>query len=84
MLGGGATYGLMQHQIRGRPVDDMDELVKTDETSDEVVAQAKAAGEAMGKTVVVVKDSPGFATSRLGLVLGLEAIRMVEEGVATV
>ncbi len=37
----------------------------------------------MGKTVIVVKDSPGFATSRLGLVLGLEAIRMVEEGVAS-
>ncbi len=59
------------------------ELVKTDATSDEVVEVSRAAGERMGKTVVVVKDSPGFATSRLGLVLGLEAIRMVEEGVAS-
>lgn len=59
------------------------ELVRTDATAPEVVDAARAAGERMGKTVIVVKDSPGFATSRLGLVLGLEAIRMVEEGVAS-
>lgn len=35
-----------------------------------------------GKTAVVVRDSPGFASSRLGVAIGLEAIRMVEEGVA--
>ncbi len=59
------------------------ELVRTDETAEEVVAAAQAIGERFGKTCIVVKDSPGFATSRLGLVLGLEAIRMVEEGVAS-
>ena len=37
----------------------------------------------MGKSVIVVNDSPGFATSRLGVALGLEAIRMVEEAVAS-
>jgi 3-hydroxybutyryl-CoA dehydrogenase len=37
----------------------------------------------LGKTAVVVQDSPGFASSRLGLALGLEAIRMVQEGVAS-
>ncbi|HVV18977.1 MAG TPA: 3-hydroxyacyl-CoA dehydrogenase family protein [Pseudonocardiaceae bacterium] len=37
---------------------------------------------ALGKTGVVVRDSPGFASSRLGVLLGLEAVRMVEEGVA--
>lgn len=37
----------------------------------------------MGKEPIVVKDSPGFATSRLGLALGLEAMRMLEEGVAS-
>ncbi len=37
---------------------------------------------ALGKTAVVVRDSPGFASSRLGVALGLEAIRMLEEGVA--
>ena len=36
----------------------------------------------LGKAEVVVHDSPGFATSRLGVLLGLEAIRMLEEGVA--
>ncbi len=39
--------------------------------------------ERLGKEPVVVKDSPGFASSRLGIVLGMEAIRMVEEGVAS-
>ena len=37
----------------------------------------------LGKTAVVVRDSPGFASSRLGLALGLEAVRMVQEGVAS-
>jgi 3-hydroxybutyryl-CoA dehydrogenase len=37
----------------------------------------------MGKEAVVVKDSPGFASSRLGVVLGLEAMRMLEQGVAS-
>jgi len=38
----------------------------------------------MGKTAIVVKDSPGFATSRLGVAIGAEAIRMLESGVASV
>ena len=59
------------------------EIVKTKQTDAAVLDAARAAGERMGKTVIVVNDSPGFATSRLGLVLGLEAIRMVEEGVAS-
>jgi len=37
----------------------------------------------LGKTPIVVRDSPGFASSRLGVVLGLEAMRMLEEGVAS-
>jgi 3-hydroxybutyryl-CoA dehydrogenase len=59
------------------------ELVRTDTTDPEVVQAATEIGERMGKTVIVVQDAPGFATSRLGLALGLEAIRMVEEGVAS-
>jgi 3-hydroxybutyryl-CoA dehydrogenase len=59
------------------------ELVTTKATEPEVVEASKAIGHAMGKTVIVVKDSPGFATSRLGLALGLEAMRMVEERVAS-
>jgi 3-hydroxybutyryl-CoA dehydrogenase len=37
----------------------------------------------MGKTTILVRDAPGFASSRLGVVLGLEAMRMVEQDVAS-
>ena len=49
----------------------------------ETIVAARAAAERMGKTTIVVRDSPGFASSRLGLVLGLEAMRMLEQGVAS-
>jgi 3-hydroxybutyryl-CoA dehydrogenase len=48
-----------------------------------VVEQARQFAERLGKTPIVVRDSPGFASSRLGIALGLEAIRMVEENVAS-
>lgn len=59
------------------------EVVRGERTSDETVAQAREVAAAMGKTAIVVRDSPGFATSRLGVAIGLEAIRMLEEGVAS-
>jgi 3-hydroxybutyryl-CoA dehydrogenase len=59
------------------------EIVRTDGTSKDALDAALAVGKRMGKTCIVVKDSPGFATSRLGIAIGLEAIRMVEEGVAS-
>jgi 3-hydroxybutyryl-CoA dehydrogenase len=59
------------------------EIVVPPRTSDSVLASVRAYGERIGKTCITVKDSPGFATSRLGLVIGLEAIRMVEAGVAS-
>ena len=59
------------------------ELVRAEQTSPEVVQRAVALGQSLDREMIVVSDSPGFATSRLGLVLGLEAIRMVETGVAT-
>jgi 3-hydroxybutyryl-CoA dehydrogenase len=52
-------------------------------TSDETRETALAVGRRMGKEPIVVRDVPGFASSRLGIALGLEAIRMVEQGVAT-
>ena len=59
------------------------EIVTADQTS-EVVAQAcKAWGESVLKTPIMVKDSPGFATSRLGIALGNEAMRIYQEGVAS-
>ncbi|HSM60017.1 MAG TPA: 3-hydroxyacyl-CoA dehydrogenase family protein [Longimicrobiales bacterium] len=51
-------------------------------TSDATREAAVAFARSLGKEPVVVRDSPGFASSRLGIVLGMEAIRMVEEGVA--
>ncbi len=59
------------------------EVVRAFQTSDDTLAASRAFAEKIGKTLVVVKDSPGFASTRLGLAVGLEAIRMVEEGVAS-
>jgi len=66
------------------PVHIMDllEIIRGARTSDASIERAKAFGERLGKTCIVVKDTPGFATSRLGLALGLEAMRMLEDGVA--
>jgi 3-hydroxybutyryl-CoA dehydrogenase len=59
------------------------EVVWGPETSDETRASAVAFARRLGKEPIVVKDAPGFASSRLGIVLGMEAIRMVEQGVAS-
>ena len=59
------------------------EVVRAQGTAADVVDLAVATGKRMGKEPIVVRDSPGFASSRLGVVLGLEAIRMVEEQVAS-
>lgn len=59
------------------------EVVKGEGTEDEVVDAAVAFARRLGKEPIVVKDSPGFASSRLGVALGLEAMRMLEEGVAS-
>ncbi len=71
------------HFFNPVPVMTLLELVKTDVCDPEALDAARFVAERMGKTVIVVRDVPGFATSRLGLALGLEAIRMVEEGVAS-
>jgi len=71
------------HFFNPVPIMKLLELVRHDSTSDATVAAAEAAGVAMGKTTILVKDVPGFATSRLGVVLGNEAIRMLADGVAS-
>ena len=58
------------------------EIVRGDRTDDHTIAAVREVAEKMGKTAIVVRDSPGFATSRLGVAIGLEAIRMLEENVA--
>ena len=59
------------------------EVVTGEHTRPEVVEAVRTFGARIGKEVIVVRDRPGFATSRLGVALGMEAIRMVEEGVAS-
>ena len=59
------------------------EIVRGDRTADDIVATCRAFVQQIGKEGIVVRDSPGFATSRLGVLLGLEAMRMLEEGVAS-
>lgn len=59
------------------------EIVRGRSTSEATVQRAQAFAASLGKTSIVVQDAPGFATSRLGVVLGLEAMRMLEQGVAS-
>jgi 3-hydroxybutyryl-CoA dehydrogenase len=59
------------------------EVVRGERTSEDAVRRAVEAARQMGKEPIVVRDSPGFASSRLGLALGLEAMRMLEAGVAS-
>jgi 3-hydroxybutyryl-CoA dehydrogenase len=71
------------HFFNPVPVQKLVELVLHDGVGKDVVAKARGWAEALGKTVIEVRDAPGFATSRLGVAVGMEAIRMVEEGVAS-
>ena len=59
------------------------EIVVGASTPPGAVRTARAVAARLGKDPVVVRDRPGFATSRLGVALGLEAIRMLEDGVAS-
>ncbi|AZQ16191.1 3-hydroxyacyl-CoA dehydrogenase family protein [Halorubrum sp. PV6] len=59
------------------------EIVTAEQSSDETVERARQFVEGIEKTPIEVMDSPGFASSRLGVALGVESMRMVEEGVAS-
>jgi 3-hydroxybutyryl-CoA dehydrogenase len=59
------------------------EVVRGGETDEAVTEAAVAFARRIGKEPIVVNDSPGFASSRLGVALGLEAMRMLEAGVAS-
>jgi len=71
------------HFFNPVPIMPLLEIVRAEQTSDETVNACRHLAERINKTPIVVRDSPGFASSRLGLVLGLEAIRMLEAGVAS-
>lgn len=74
---------LGMHFFNPAPVMRLLELVKTIATSEETVKTAKEFGESLGKEVIVAKDTPGFIVNRLGTPLMVEAVRMLENGVAT-
>jgi 3-hydroxybutyryl-CoA dehydrogenase len=59
------------------------EIVRALETDDETIAAAAEVGRRMGKEVVVIKEAPGFITSRINAMIGNEAFYMLQEGVAS-
>jgi len=75
------TVGL--HFFNPPPVMELVEVVRGLGTSEDAIARAIDFARGLGKTPIVVRDVPGFATSRLGVILGAEAMRMLEMGVAS-
>lgn len=71
------------HYFNPPPIMKLLEVVRTAATSETTIDAVKAYAVQCGKEPILVKDSPGFASSRLGVCLGLEAIRMVEAAVAS-
>lgn len=71
------------HFFNPVPVSTLIEVVTGEGTSPELADLARGWVSALGKTPIMVRDAPGFASSRLGVAIALEAIRMVEEGVAS-
>ena len=61
----------------------MVEIIRGEHTSEAALAMARAFAQSTGKTTITVRDVPGFATSRLDLIASLEAMRMLEDGVAS-
>jgi len=71
------------HFFNPVPQSSLVEVVLAPQTSAELAALASVWVRGLGKTPIVVNDSPGFASSRLGVAIALEAMRMLEEGVAS-
>lgn len=72
------------HFFNPVPASELVEIVVGAKTHAELVIDAEGWVAALGKTSITVTDSPGFASSRLGVAIALEAMRMVEDGVASV
>ncbi len=71
------------HFFNPVPVMELVEIVRGIRTGEAALEGARALVEKLGKKAIVVRDFPGFATSRLGVAIGAEAIRMLEQGVAS-
>ncbi|HTY82287.1 MAG TPA: 3-hydroxyacyl-CoA dehydrogenase NAD-binding domain-containing protein, partial [Dehalococcoidales bacterium] len=74
---------LGMHFAQPVPVTKILEMVRTIANNDDIVAAGKAFGESIGKIVVVTKDLPGFISNRLFSSFVLNAVRLVQEGIAT-
>ncbi len=71
------------HFFNPVPVQALLEVIRTDVTDRSALELVHGLARVLGKETIEIRDSPGFATSRLGVLLGIEAIRMVQEGVAS-
>ena len=71
------------HFFNPPPLMKLLEVIRADQTGDRAVAVASATGEAMGKTVILASDGPGFLVNRCGRPFGAEALRLLQERVAT-
>ncbi|TAP27982.1 3-hydroxyacyl-CoA dehydrogenase family protein [Arthrobacter sp. S41] len=71
------------HFFNPVPASTLIEVVIGEQTDTSLIEASRGWVQALGKTAVVVNDAPGFASSRLGVAIALEAMRMVEEGVAS-
>lgn len=71
------------HFFNPVPAQQLLEVIRTPQTSEHTLVVVRDLAEALGKETIEINDSPGFATSRLGVAIGMEAIRMVQEGVAS-
>lgn len=71
------------HFFNPPPIMELLEVVKAEQTSPQTLETCLQLAKDWGKTAIVVQDMPGFASSRLGIILGMEAIRMLESGVAS-
>ncbi len=72
------------HFFNPAPLMPLLEVVAGEESSDRALAVARAAGEAMGKHVIEAVDGPGFLVNRCNRPFGLEALKLLQEGVATI
>jgi 3-hydroxybutyryl-CoA dehydrogenase len=72
------------HFFNPPPIMPLIEIVRAEQTAPEVIQRAESWAVSLGKSPIIVRDMPGFATSRLGVALGMEAIRMLETAVADV
>jgi 3-hydroxybutyryl-CoA dehydrogenase len=78
-----AEFCLGLHFFNPVPKMKLLEIVRALETSDAVIAACQEVGRHMGKETVVVRESPGFITSRINAMIGNEAFAMLESGVAS-